>query len=54
MVLQSNNNDINASYYVEQFIDFLIQFCKNGGCLVLMSENDPYNSQVNIFFYFFF
>ena len=46
--LPSNNNDINAPYYVEQFIDCAIQFWKNGGSLVLMGENDPY-FQVNFF-----
>ena len=47
--LPSNNGDINAPYYVEQFVDCAIQFWKNGGSLVLMGENDPYNFQVNLF-----
>ena len=47
--LSSNNNNINAPYYVEQFIDCAIQFWKNGGSLVLMGENDPHNFQVNFF-----
>jgi len=47
--LPSNNGDINAAYYVEQFVDCAIQFWKNGGSLVLMGENDPHNFQVNLF-----
>ena len=47
--LPSNNGDINAPYYVEQFVDCAIQFWKNGGALVLMGENDPHNFQVNLF-----
>jgi hypothetical protein len=47
--LPSNNGDPNAPYYVEQFVDCGIQFWKNGGSLVLMGENDPYNFQINLF-----
>ena len=47
--LPGNNRDINAPYYVEQFVDCAIQFWKNGGSLVLMGENDPYNFQINLF-----
>ena len=47
--LPSNSGDINAPYYVEHFVDCAIQFWKNGGSLVLMGENDPYNFQVNLF-----
>ena len=34
---------------MEQFVDCAIQFWKNGGSLVLLGENDPYNFQVNLF-----
>ena len=47
--LPSNNGDINAPFYVEQFVDCAIQFWKKGGSLVLMGENDPHNFQVNFF-----
>ena len=47
--LPSNYGDVNAPYYVEQFVDCAIQFWKNGGSLVLMGENDPYNFQLNLF-----
>ena len=47
--LPSNNGDINAPFYVEQFVDCALQFWKNGGSLVLMGENDPHNFQVNLF-----
>ncbi len=47
--LPTNNGDVNAAYYVEQFVDCGIQFWKNGGSLVLMGENDPHNFQVNLF-----
>ena len=43
------NADKNAPLYVEQFVDCAIQFWKNGGSLVLLGENDPYNFQVNLF-----
>lgn len=43
------NEDKNAPLYVEQFVDCAIQFWKNGGSLVLLGENDPYNFQVNLF-----
>ena len=46
--LPSNNGDINAPYYVEQFVDCAIQFWKNGGSLVLLGENDPYTFQINL------
>ena len=46
--LPSNSGDINAPYYVEQFVDCAIQFWKKGGSLVLMAENDPYTFQVNL------
>jgi hypothetical protein len=46
--LPSNNRDVNAPYYVQQFVDCAIQFWKNGGSLVLMGKNDPYNFQVNL------
>jgi len=47
--LPTNNGDVNAAYYVEQFVDCGIQFWKNGGSLVLMGENVPHNFQVNLF-----
>jgi len=47
--LPTNNGDVNAPYYVQQFVDCGIQFWKNGGSLVLMGENDPHNFQVNLF-----
>ena len=47
--LPSNNGDVYAPYYVEQFVECAIQFWKNGGSLVLMGENDPHNFQVNLF-----
>ena len=47
--LPSNNGDINGPYYVEQFVDCAIEFWKNGGSLVLMGENEPYNFQLNLF-----
>ena len=47
--LPTNNGDVNAPYYVEQFVDCAIKFWKNGGSLVLMGENDPHNFQVNLF-----
>ena len=47
--LPTNNGDVNAPYYVEQFVDCGIKFWKNGGSLVLMGENDPHNFQVNLF-----
>ncbi len=47
--LPSNNGDPKAPYYVDQFIDCIIQFWQKGGSLVLMGENDPHNFQVNLF-----
>ena len=47
--IPTNNGDIYAPYYVEQFVDCGIQFWRNGGSLVLLGENDPYNFQVNLF-----
>ena len=47
--LPTNNGDLNAPYYVEQFVDCAIEFWKNGGSLVLMGENEPYNFQLNLF-----
>ena len=47
--IPSNNGDLNAPYYVEQFVDCGIQFWRNGGSLVLLGENDPHNFQVNLF-----
>ena len=47
--LPSNNGDVKAPYYVEQFVECAIQFWKNGGSLVLMGENDPHNFQINLF-----
>ena len=47
--LPSNNGDINAPYYVNQFVECAIQFWQNGGSLVLMGKNDPYNFQINLF-----
>ena len=44
--LPSNNGDINAPYYVEQFVDCAIQFWQKGGSLVLMGENDPIISKL--------
>ena len=34
---------------VEEFINVLIEFWKNGGALVFMAEGDPLNFQVNLF-----
>ena len=42
---QRNSN----KYIVEQFIDVLIKFWKNGGSLVFWAENDPYTFHVNLF-----
>ena len=36
-------------YYINQFVDCMIQFWKNGGSLVLMSENEHMTFQVNQF-----
>ena len=47
--LPSDNNDQYAAYYVDQFIDCSLQFWKNGGSIVLLAENDPYNFQANLF-----
>ena len=47
--LSINNNEINAPYYNQQFIDYAIQFLKKLLCLVLMGENDPHNFQINLF-----
>ena len=38
-------------YIVEQFIDVLIKFWKNGGSLVFWADNDPYTFHVNLFLY---
>ena len=35
--------------YINQFVDCMIQFWKNGGSLVLMAENEPMTFQVNEF-----
>lgn len=47
--LKSKNGDISAHYYAEQLVDYVLQFWKNGGSLVLMGEKDPYNFQLNLF-----
>ena len=47
--LPSNNGDINAPYYFNQFVDCSIKFWKIGGFLVLMGKNGPHNFQVNLF-----
>ena len=47
--LPSDNNDQYAAYYVDQFIDCSLQFWKNGGSIVLLAENEPYNFQANLF-----
>ena len=47
--LPSDNNDPYAACYVDQFIDCSIQFWNNGGSIVLLAENDPYNFQANLF-----
>ena len=39
----------DAACYINQFIDCMIQFWKNGGSLVLMAENEPMTFQVNQF-----
>ena len=44
---QRNSN----KFIVEQFIDVLIKFWKNGGSLVFWADNDPYTFQVNLFLY---
>ncbi|KAK8841092.1 hypothetical protein M9Y10_027933 [Tritrichomonas musculus] len=36
-------------YIVEQFIDVLIKFWKNGGSLVFWADSDPYTFHVNLF-----
>ena len=43
------NFDKYAAYYVDQFIECSIQFWRNGGSIVLLAENDPYNFQANLF-----
>ena len=44
---QRNSN----RFIVEQFIDVLIKFWKNGGSLVFWADNDPYTFHVNLFLY---
>ena len=39
----------DAACYINQFVDCMIQFWKNGGSLVLMAENEPMTFQVNQF-----
>ena len=39
----------DSACYINQFIDCMIQFWKNGGSLVLMAENEPMTFQVNEF-----
>ena len=36
-------------YLVEEFINVLIEFWKNGGSLIFLAEGDPLNFQVNLF-----
>ena len=36
-------------YLVEEFINVLISFWKNGGSLIFLAEGDPLNFQVNLF-----
>ena len=38
-----------SPYLVEQFINVLIKFWKNGGALVFFAEGEPLNFQVNLF-----
>ena len=47
--LPTTNGDPYAPYYVDQFIDCSLLFWKNGGSIVLLAENDPYNFQANLF-----
>ena len=47
--LPTNNNDLHAASYVDQFISCSIQFWKNGGSIVLLAENEPYTFQANLF-----
>ena len=50
-ILPPINGEINKSSpnLVEEFINILIEFWKNGGALVFMADGDPLNFQVNLF-----
>ena len=50
-ILPPRNGEENLSnpYLVEEFINILIAFWKNGGSLVFFADGDPLNFQVNLF-----
>ena len=46
--IDGNKNNTDP-YLVEEYINVLIEFWKNGGSLVFLAEGDPLNFQVNLF-----
>ena len=43
------NNNIEGAYYIGQFLEVLRLFWMNGGAVILLSENEPFTYQTNLF-----
>ena len=43
------NNNVEGAYYIHQFLEVLKLFWMNGGAVVLLSENEPFTYQTNLF-----